>query len=150
MTGSVYFVQAVDGGPIKIGFSENPLERLRALQMASPASLRLVALVPGSYADEAAVHAHLHAHRLHGEWFTDHEDVLDVLRAPLSTLPRAVALRRNIWDEARGAMLAVRDETTRALTLIDAKDFNGLTSCFLGLSGVVYEAAENIRTAEAA
>jgi hypothetical protein len=38
----IYFAQAIDGGPIKIGFSRDPARRLAALSRSSRAPLWLV------------------------------------------------------------------------------------------------------------
>lgn len=69
--GWVYFVQGVDGGPIKIGCSTNVGARLRDLQGASPTRLRIIGVIPSAdmLADEASWHRQHAAYRLLGEWF---------------------------------------------------------------------------------
>lgn len=63
-----YFIQAVGGGPIKIGFtSRTPNERLAALQTGSPVELRIVGLLHGNR--EREMHERFKDDRLHGEWF---------------------------------------------------------------------------------
>lgn len=57
---SVYFIQAVGGGPIKI-----------ALQAGSPVTLRIIGIADGGQPQEVALHRRLAKHRLHGEWFAD-------------------------------------------------------------------------------
>lgn len=63
-----YFIGA-DEGPIKIGHSRDVPARLRALQMACPVHLRLLATAPGGEQREAAYHFQFHEYRTHGEWF---------------------------------------------------------------------------------
>jgi Meiotically up-regulated gene 113 len=65
----VYFVQAVEGGPIKIGVARDPLTRLADLQVGSPYKLRLYGLRRGGVAEERRLHKRFRADRLQGEWF---------------------------------------------------------------------------------
>jgi hypothetical protein len=65
----VYFIGG-EGTPVKIGLSNQPYERLAALQTAHWCKLSILAKVEGKLADEKALHARFAAHRLHGEWFT--------------------------------------------------------------------------------
>ncbi len=71
-TGEVYFVQGVDGGPIKIGWTTSIKLRFSSLQTGSPVRLRVIALIQGV---ERVVQSELHdifeEFRLHGEWFED-------------------------------------------------------------------------------
>lgn len=72
----VYFIQAVSGGPIKIGMSQNPERRLADLQVGSPVMLRIIGAAAGGQSREAALHRRLAKYRLHGEWFADAPEVL--------------------------------------------------------------------------
>lgn len=70
----VYFVQGVDGGPIKIGYTTDIGSRLLALQAHSPVMLRTLSCFPATQDDEKALHdAFRHCHS-HLEWF--HPDSL--------------------------------------------------------------------------
>lgn len=75
----VYFIQGVDGGPIKIGVSIDVIARLRDLQTGSPVRLRLIGVRNGDQATEADLHIRLSQHRLYGEWFADVPDVRAVI-----------------------------------------------------------------------
>lgn len=66
----VYFVQACDGGPIKIGHSRAVASRLVSLQSSSPARLRLLVQLPGGEQLERFFHEAFAEFRLHGEWFS--------------------------------------------------------------------------------
>lgn len=74
---SVYFIQPVGGGRIKIGVSGSPESRLAMLQTGSPVDLRIVGLIPdaepGTEPDLHARFAHL---RVRGEWFEPAADLL--------------------------------------------------------------------------
>ena len=51
--GMVYFMRRADGiGPIKIGHSKSPSQRLRSTQIWSPEILEVVASAPGTFLDE--------------------------------------------------------------------------------------------------
>jgi hypothetical protein len=73
----VYFVQATDGGPIKIGKSNvvQLRDRVASLQIANPAELRVLACIAGDHRTEHQLHVALSAYRVRGEWFEDNEVV---------------------------------------------------------------------------
>jgi hypothetical protein len=78
--GFVYFIQAEDGGLIKIGWALNPAKRLRDLQIGSPVKLKILATVEGRRADEAWLHRVFHDSRRHGEWFETSDDLEKIMR----------------------------------------------------------------------
>lgn len=65
----IYFVQAGEGGPIKIGYSVAPEERVKDFQCGNPWKLRLLRAFPGGVEEERELHARFAADRMHGEWF---------------------------------------------------------------------------------
>jgi transcriptional regulator with XRE-family HTH domain len=73
---SVYFVQVGSDGPIKIGKANDVAFRIQALQTAAPGPLRLLAVAAGGLAEEQRLHERFSKHRLHGEWFSPHPDLL--------------------------------------------------------------------------
>lgn len=77
---SVYFIQAGVGGPIKVGVSVDPISRMAQMQTGMPETLRLLAFIPGTRDDERKLHDRLARHRIRGEWFHPHQDVLDAFR----------------------------------------------------------------------
>lgn len=69
-TAAVYFVQAVNGGLVKIGVSNDPAGRLASLQCGCPLALRIVKTIDGvARTREAEIHQQFAAYRVHGEWF---------------------------------------------------------------------------------
>lgn len=76
----VYFVQAGEDGPIKIGVSNEPLSRMAEMQTCMPHTLRMLAFHPGTRAEEQSLHKRLAAFRIRGEWFHPCEEVLAALR----------------------------------------------------------------------
>jgi len=73
----VYWIQAVEGGPIKIGAASDPTgeSRLKGLQTGNPNALRIVGVVPGHVKLEAWLHkkARSYGARVRGEWFEEGE-----------------------------------------------------------------------------
>ena len=82
---TVYFIQAVDGGPIKIGVSTNVPRRLLELQLCCPCKLRILGVIPGCNPElEPEIHARFAALRLHGEWFTPAEGLFEYIQTAAS------------------------------------------------------------------
>lgn len=73
---SLYFIQAETGGPVKIGLAQSIESRIETFQVGCP--FRLVCLGQisnGSKRLEQAVHKQFANYRLHGEWFSDSEEL---------------------------------------------------------------------------
>ncbi len=81
MSSVVYFIQQGTMGPVKVGFSENLSNRLSSLQTGNPYELRVLLSHPGDEALEHTIHAHLHKHRLQGEWFQPCADIVEIVLA---------------------------------------------------------------------
>jgi hypothetical protein len=67
-----YFIRmevASGRGPIKIGQSCDPIDRLNTLRVGSPYQLTLIGCAPGVFVDESVLHSMFSAHRMRGEWF---------------------------------------------------------------------------------
>lgn len=74
---SVYFIQAGDGGNIKIGFTKNMNSRFRVLQTHCPQPPKLIGLaVNGDRKLEANYHDRFASFRMHGEWFSAAPEIL--------------------------------------------------------------------------
>ena len=74
---AVYFMQAGEGGPVKIGFSHDPRVRRRSLQTALPWELIMLAVRPNAtIEDEKALHGQFRHCRIRGEWFRPEYDLL--------------------------------------------------------------------------
>lgn len=80
----VYFVQAVDGGPIKIGFSENLGRRIKQLESTYKTPLVLLKTVRGCRKKEAEIHARFSHLRLgNTEQFQPASDLMTFIGRPL-------------------------------------------------------------------
>lgn len=89
---SVYFAQQKDGGPFKIGCSQNVATRINNVGQLFPQGAELIVALDGGFAREAVLHRLLSAHRLWShEWFRACPDVwrltLDALDTGLPWLP---------------------------------------------------------------
>lgn len=82
----VYFI-ASEAGQIKIGIANDPEKRIRTLQTSHPAKLSILATCPGGQAKEREYHQRFAAHRLHGEWFERHPDILEEIERLSEDLP---------------------------------------------------------------
>lgn len=78
---SVYFIQAGDGGPIKIGCSCNVPMRLSVLQIGNAEPLRTLCTMPGAYAEEHRLHDRFKADNIAGEWFRPSADLMSFIGA---------------------------------------------------------------------
>lgn len=77
----VYFIKPIDSaGPIKIGHSHIPVERLQVHMNWSPVKLELLALTVGNRQDEKALHDRFSGFRSHCEWFWPTPEMLDGIR----------------------------------------------------------------------
>jgi hypothetical protein len=76
----VYFVQAGEGGLVKIGVADDAMIRLRGLATMSPVPLRLIGLMVCRKGGEleGLMHFMFHGHRRHGEWFEPVDALLAV------------------------------------------------------------------------
>jgi hypothetical protein len=77
----IYFIQGIDGGPVKIGYtsSSDAQSRLASIQTGSPVKLIVRATLPGNVIDEAEWHRRFAEHRLSGEWFRATNGLADAI-----------------------------------------------------------------------
>ena len=80
MTGSIYFVEAVGTGLVKIGFTNRWVsQRLRELQTTSPHYLRLLHSIDGTAGDERNLHVRFAKCHHRGEWFRLGDEIMEFL-----------------------------------------------------------------------
>ena len=66
---TIYFIQCSETKFIKIGYAQNPNQRIKELQVGSPHSLMLISVAPGDIAREHKIHSQFDHYRYRGEWF---------------------------------------------------------------------------------
>jgi hypothetical protein len=86
----VYFIQAGEDGPIKIGTTTGWAEtRMAAMQTGCPQKLRFLCYVPGGPDVEARLHGRFSSYRLQGEWFDPSESLVDYINSIKAGVARA-------------------------------------------------------------
>ena len=76
---NVYFIQGEITGLIKIGQADDPLVRLKLLQIGSPDYLRLLGSMRCFEQSETILHETFKASRVHGEWYRPTEKLLEFI-----------------------------------------------------------------------
>jgi len=98
----IYAIQS-SSGFIKIGFSKNPNDRLKDLQIGTWDHLQIIGFWHGKKSDEAKAHLELQNFRHRGEWFYPSYEVSEYIRlrnqaAPSRYLiPEQIEKQRNIY-----------------------------------------------------
>lgn len=69
--GFVYAIRDDAAQAVKIGFTGNPMRRLKQLQTASATPLRMLCIFENVQALEASLHQSFASRRMCGEWFDD-------------------------------------------------------------------------------
>jgi transcriptional regulator of acetoin/glycerol metabolism len=76
----IYFIQAGNDGPIKIGWTTNGIkERLANLQTSSPYPLKLLGVMEGELKDELQLHRMFSEYLVTGEWYSSNKDLLNFI-----------------------------------------------------------------------
>lgn len=76
----VYFIQATNGGPVKIGKSSDPETRLANLQAGNPYPLIVKAVCKGGLGAETQIHKHFASSRLRSEWFQETQALTELMK----------------------------------------------------------------------
>lgn len=77
----VYFAQAGEGGPVKIGQTRQLERRIHALGTASAEPIKLLGKVPETWLSEQRLHNLFAPVRVRGEWFEPHPRLLELAEA---------------------------------------------------------------------
>lgn len=77
----IYFIQESGNGFIKIGFSQNPLQRLRQLSKNQPYEYSLLGVLPGHFEQERALHKRFSDFSIKGEWFSPDKNLIDFIES---------------------------------------------------------------------
>ncbi len=101
----IYLIRPVGmSGPIKIGCSEAPEQRLQALAVWSPWPLEVVASFPGSFKLERRIHSSLWRSHSHREWFHPTDEVLSFAYKIIAGAPVEKALDLKVGYRPRGPL----------------------------------------------
>lgn len=120
----IYFAQAGEDGPIKIGLTKGSAQdRLRNLQTGSASPLRILGVCDGDAARESSLHDEFRAFRIRGEWFRSDP----ILIAAIGEIAEPIASLA--VDE--GAHPLRKYRAHRGLKLQDLANLVGLSSAAL-------------------
>ncbi len=78
----IYFIQEEETNYIKIGFSENPVQRLKDFQTGNPNKLELIGQIEGGADEENNIHREFAEERIRetGEWFRPSERLTNFIK----------------------------------------------------------------------
>lgn len=137
----VYFIKPKGRkGPIKIGCSNVPTERLLALSTWSPYPLEIIGTVPGGFPDESYLHSCFAEHHSHREWFRPNAQLVaaievvlsagsvDALRSSFSPTGSIRPARRREWSPSKKRLRSYESRVRWASKRLRAKDENGAWS----------------------
>lgn len=91
----IYFIEAIGTNRVKIGLARSVAGRLRNLQSANAAELKVLRMYEGGLAEEAKFHELFATHRLKGEWF----DAAEVEKTHARSTKRIAAIARIAHDD---------------------------------------------------
>lgn len=100
----VYFIQSVNGGPVKIGQSADPKKRLALLQVGHPEDLTIRRLIPDPAMLERFAHTLFGYAHIRGEWF-EADEILERVMATGDVWPGESLL--DVYDGVRAATASV-------------------------------------------
>ena len=75
----VYFLQAEQGGAVKIGRTNDVERRVADIQRMSPVPLQVLAIAEGGAALETRLHQKFYDDKKHGEWFSPSEGLMAMI-----------------------------------------------------------------------
>lgn len=75
----VYFIKCQEY--IKIGYSNNPNDRISQLQTSIPYKLQVVSIIMGTMHDEKKLHKLFKEHHVRGEWFRVSIEILEYIES---------------------------------------------------------------------
>lgn len=105
---AIYFVQCGAGGPIKIGFSDNPAFRMSQLQTCHWQELTLLGTQDGTEEDERALHQRFSSARAGREWFWPVAELMAHIAMHTSKPPTTQEQYAHTVDELRNSLDTAR------------------------------------------
>lgn len=107
MTGFIYVIQPLGGGPLKIGYSLDPDKRLGQIQSSHYLELRLIAKYPANPQTESLLLAALAPFRVRGEWFFECGELWEAVES-LATAPLNVGHSLVEFGEPLNKLASIR------------------------------------------
>lgn len=128
----VYFLKPIGmAGPIKIGCSNWPENRLKAVDIWSPFPLELLASAPGMNREEGRLHWRFRETRSHGEWFFASPDLLRLIDhvrlngtlPPLEAEPRKWTDRKPVGPNRNRAASNAKRRLTLSIRMAEKQAY---------------------------
>lgn len=141
---AVYFVQAGEGGPIKIGVACNVEKRIGKMRVDNAAKLTLLGVIDGGRAEEKSLHNRFGDAWIRGEWFRPEPLLVDWINANTSPY-RYPRTRRAMPAHDAAAELSIKVHESG--TAIEAAARLGITRASLH-NVITGRTRPNRRTAE--
>lgn len=94
--GVIYFLQAGEGGAIKIGYCRDLAARMSSIQTHCPDKLIVLGVTGGSKETETAMHDRFSEFKRRGEWFDPAAEILEFTKLLPKELPTEPAERRRV------------------------------------------------------
>lgn len=120
----VYFVRAGETGPVKIGCSNKPANRLLQIGEWVPFKLELIAVMPGSYALETAVHNMFAPEWSHGEWFHQSDRLRQFIADIQAGRPVEIKPHPEAYNAPRRVAIRTKKQWTRRIARAEMAAWN--------------------------
>lgn len=75
----IYFILNRENSHIKIGYSNNPMKRLKALQTGNSFELEILTIIDGDISMEKMLHKKFNNFKIKNEWFTYSEEIKEFI-----------------------------------------------------------------------
>jgi hypothetical protein len=75
----IYFILNSESNHIKIGYSVNPLKRIKALQTGNSSNLEIITVIEGDIKFERILHFNFKKYNIKNEWFIYSEEIKEFL-----------------------------------------------------------------------
>lgn len=125
----IYFAQAGEGGPIKVGQAIDVSFRLAALQSANASCIILLGQFDGGFEEETRLHKLLKPLRIRGEWYSPHESIFEAIKAgprqtpfPIQKIPHMTVLTNEEQASVRALFQAMGQERARKQYLLVGRE----------------------------
>lgn len=86
----VYFMQGVNGGSIRIGYSINPVVTLKSLEKGYPDKLKILLVIPGDEDKAKELQEKFEHLKLKGGWYKPDKEIFDEIEHLKSIYPYVV------------------------------------------------------------
>ena len=134
--GFVYFIQEEETGRIKIGFSENPFQRLKELQTGNSSKMTLIGQIEGGADEENNIHREFAEERIreNGEWFRPSERLTNYIKQRIEKSVDTRLNRNDSYSDKSGEFETDEGEEFETDEgVYSGQSVNGIPNGYMGL-----------------